>query len=153
MPRPTLAFLAAALAALALAACGGGPDTDTQAATETAGETTPATTAADETLPAEGDAQAGAAVFETAGCAGCHTLAAAGSTGTVGPDLDELRPALADIVEQVTNGGGAMPAFGGRLTDAQIRDVAAYVFQSTSGGAPGGGATGPEDSSSAGGYG
>lgn len=139
MPKPTLAFLAAVLTVLALAACGGGSDGGTEAGAGTAGETTPATTAAEETPAAEGDAQAGAAVFETAGCGGCHTLAAAGSTGTVGPDLDELRPALDDIVEQVTNGGGAMPAFGGRLTEEQIRDVAAYVFQSTSASAAGGG--------------
>jgi len=65
----------------------------------------------------------------------------------VGPNLDELQPELDDIVEQVTNGGGAMPAFGEMLSDEEIRDVAAYVFQSTSGGA-GGGETDSEDSGS-----
>lgn len=153
MPKPTLAFLAATLAALALAACGGGSDEGTEAGTDTTGVTTPATTATEETPPAEGDAEAGASVFEMAGCGGCHTLAAAGSTGTVGPNLDELRPALDQIVEQVTNGGGPMPAFGGRLTEEQIRDVAAYVFRSTSGDAAGGGETGSDDSGSGGGYG
>ncbi len=147
MSRPTLAFLAAALAALLLAACGGGSDEGTEAAAETTAATTPATTG-EEAPPAEGDAQAGASVFESAGCGGCHTLAAAGSTGTVGPNLDELRPALDQIVEQVTNGGGAMPAFAGKLTEEQIRDVAAYVFQSTSGGAETG-----SDASGSGGYG
>ena len=42
--------------------------------------------------PAAGDAAAGKEVFASAGCAGCHTLADAGSTGTVGPNLDEAKP-------------------------------------------------------------
>jgi len=33
-------------------------------------------------------AAAGKAVFTSAGCSACHTLAAAGATGTIGPDLD-----------------------------------------------------------------
>jgi len=68
----------------------------------------------------------GAAIFK-ANCASCHTLAAAGATGTVGPDLDQLMPALAVIVRQVTNGGTIMPAFKGTLTTAQIQAVAKYV--------------------------
>jgi outer membrane protein assembly factor BamB len=66
-------------------------------------------------------------VFETAGCASCHTLAAAGSTGTVGPNLDQLKPSDAAVVKQVTNGGGGMPAFGSSLSKAQINSVALYV--------------------------
>jgi outer membrane protein assembly factor BamB len=66
-------------------------------------------------------------VFETAGCASCHTLAAAGSTGTVGPNLDQLKPSDAAVVKQVTNGGGGMPAFGSTLSKAQINSVALYV--------------------------
>jgi cbb3-type cytochrome c oxidase subunit III len=69
----------------------------------------------------------GAAIFKGAGCAGCHTLAAAGAKGTVGPNLDQLKPALAIVVRQVTNGGAMMPAFKGRLTPAQIQAVAQYV--------------------------
>jgi mono/diheme cytochrome c family protein len=69
----------------------------------------------------------GAAIFKGAGCAGCHTLAAAGAKGTVGPNLDQLKPALAIVVRQVTNGGAVMPAFKGRLTPAQIQAVAQYV--------------------------
>jgi cytochrome c553 len=78
-----------------------------------------------------GNATAGAAVFKSAGCTGCHTLKAAGSTGTVGPNLDQLKPAYATIVHQVTNGGGGMPPFGSSLSKTQIDDVAAYVFTST----------------------
>jgi len=72
----------------------------------------------------------GEAIFKGAGCAGCHTLAAAGATGTVGPNLDQLKPALARVVSQVTNGGAVMPAFKGKLSAAQIQAVARYVSSS-----------------------
>ena len=74
-----------------------------------------------------GDAAAGKAVFESAGCASCHTLADAGATGAVGPNLDEAKPDAALVKERVTNGKAPMPPFKGQLTDAQIADVAAYV--------------------------
>jgi sulfite dehydrogenase len=70
---------------------------------------------------------AGKQVFTTAGCAGCHTLKDAGATGTVGPNLDQLKPSEARVAKQVTNGGKIMPAFKGRLTPAQIQAVAKYV--------------------------
>jgi mono/diheme cytochrome c family protein len=100
------------------------PTTTAPGATTTA----PTTTAP---APTQGDATAGKAVFASAGCGGCHTLKAAGSTGTVGPNLDQLKPPLQRIVLQVDNGGGPMPAFKGQLTDKQIQDVAAYVYAST----------------------
>jgi sulfite dehydrogenase len=114
-------------------------ETETQP-TETAPaetETTPA-----ETQPAEtettggagttgaeegGDEAAGEAVFASAGCGGCHALAAAGSGGTVGPDLDDTSPSFDKVVERVTEGKGAMPSFADRLSEQQIQDVAAYV--------------------------
>jgi cbb3-type cytochrome c oxidase subunit III len=68
----------------------------------------------------------GEAIFK-ANCASCHTLAAAGATGTVGPNLDQLKPAMAVVVHQVTNGGSIMPAFKGKLSAAQIQAVAKYV--------------------------
>ena len=72
----------------------------------------------------------GAAIFKSSGCSGCHTLAAAGATGTVGPNLDQLKPSTAIVVKQVTNGGAIMPAFKGKLTTAQINAVAKYVSSS-----------------------
>jgi len=63
----------------------------------------------------------------TANCGSCHTLKDAGTSGTVGPNLDQLKPSLAIVQKQVTNGGGAMPAFKGTLTAAQIMAVAKYV--------------------------
>ena len=68
----------------------------------------------------------GKAIFQSE-CAGCHTLAAAGATGTVGPNLDQLKPAKARVIRQVTNGGAVMPPFKGKLTPAQIVAVADYV--------------------------
>jgi cbb3-type cytochrome c oxidase subunit III len=79
--------------------------------------------------PEEGQAADGKAIF-TENCAGCHTLADAGTTGTIGPNLDQSKPPKALVVERVTNGMGAMPPFKGTLTDAQIQAVADYVSSS-----------------------
>lgn len=69
----------------------------------------------------------GKAVFATAGCANCHTLQAAGASGSVGPNLDQVHPSEALVVNRVTNGKGGMPSFKGRLSTAQIRSVARFV--------------------------
>ena len=95
------------------------------------GETvpTPGETTLDGTPEAGADADvvAGKEVFASAGCATCHTLADAGSSGTVGPNLDQAKPPSALVVKRVTSGQGVMPPFKGQLTDKQIQDVAAYV--------------------------
>jgi mono/diheme cytochrome c family protein len=76
----------------------------------------------------EGDPVAGKAIFTGAsGCTGCHTLADAGSSGTVGPNLDDAMPSFELAFDRVTNGQGAMPSFKTSLTDQQRADVAAYV--------------------------
>jgi mono/diheme cytochrome c family protein len=87
--------------------------------------TTPTTPSAP-SAPA-GDATAGKQVFETAGCTSCHTLADAGATGTVGPNLDDAKPPASLVVDRVTHGKGVMPSFSGQLSEQQIQDVAAYV--------------------------
>ena len=69
----------------------------------------------------------GGDVFVSAGCGNCHTLSAAQAHGQVAPNLDKLRPSYAQVRLQVERGGGSMPAFGGKLSAKQIRDVAAYV--------------------------
>lgn len=100
---------------------------------ETTAETTPGETETAETTEtggggeATGDADAGEQVFASAGCGGCHTFEAAGSTGSVGPNLDEAAPSFGTVVGMVTNGGGAMPSFEGDLSEQEIRDVAAFV--------------------------
>src|SRR4051794_28479506 len=75
----------------------------------TSAPTTTTTSAGTTTASAQGDASAGKAVFASAGCGGCHTMKAAGATGTVGPDLDTLKPDQPTVVHQVEHGGGAMP--------------------------------------------
>src|SRR5262249_18533806 len=81
--------------------------------------------------PGGGNPVAGKQVFASAGCAGCHTLAAAGSTGTTGPNLDKAKPSLALVLRRVTTAYRAMPSFNGQLSRQQIQDVAACVVQST----------------------
>lgn len=63
----------------------------------------------------------------TDNCSSCHTLAAAGASGKVGPNLDQLKPSANLVTTQVTNGGGGMPAFKGKLSEDQIKQVADYV--------------------------
>ncbi|HEY7346012.1 MAG TPA: c-type cytochrome [Gaiella sp.] len=71
----------------------------------------------------------GKAIFASAGCSGCHTLAAAGASGTVGPNLDEAKPSKELAIDRVTNGRGGMPSFKGQLSDAQIEAVATFVAE------------------------
>jgi cytochrome c6 len=87
-------------------------------------------------LTPAGDPAAGAQVFVSAGCTSCHVLAAAGSTGAVGPNLDMTQPTPERVQSQVVRGGGAMPAFGATLTSQQISDVAEYVAQASRGWRP-----------------
>jgi mono/diheme cytochrome c family protein len=134
--RPGL-IAAALLGAVALAGCG----------SQGVVSPTPKTvigTVATTSLPVvpafhkKGDAKKGTSVFASAGCGGCHTLSAAHATGTVGPNLDSLKPNYQAVTAQVTNGGAGMPAFGktNQLNTQQIADVAAYVVTSTGGKAP-----------------
>ena len=125
--------LALVLGALVLlvgaAACGGGEE-------ETA---TPETVVG--TLPAdttggggggdggEGDPANGKSVYASAGCGGCHAFQPAGSTGTAGPSLDDADVDYDEAYDQIEKGGGGMPAFGDRLSDKEIADVAAFVTQ------------------------
>lgn len=101
--------------------------TGTSTTTPSTSTTTPTTTTTTTPTPS-GNATAGKAIFTgPAACSGCHTLKDANATGTVGPNLDQLKPPFDRVVTQVTNGGAAMPAFKGTLTPQQIADVAAYV--------------------------
>jgi len=133
-------FAAQMTAVLLLAELG---EEETEAVETTPTETTPTETTPTETTPTEttptetqptttepggaGDPVAGKSVFASAGCASCHTLADAGSTGTIGPNLDAASPSFDKVVERVTNGKGVMPSFKDSLSEEQIADVAAYV--------------------------
>jgi len=116
--RPA-AVLASLAVVLACSACGG------------SGGKSAATTAAATTAPkqAAADLALGKSIF-TSTCGGCHTLADAGAVGNVGPNLDEAKLPIAEIVDITTNGrtnAATMPAFVASLTPDQIADVAAYV--------------------------
>ena len=72
----------------------------------------------------------GGQLWSQAGCGGCHTLAAAGATGQVGPNLDALRPSSGAVAAQVASGGGGMPSFASSLSGGQIQALAAWVSTS-----------------------
>lgn len=80
-----------------------------------------------------GSSTDGKSIFNSAGCSGCHTLKAAGASGTVGPNLDTLPVDEATVEHQVTHGGGVMPAFKGKLSPEQIKAVAHFVVTSRTG--------------------
>lgn len=73
----------------------------------------------------------GEAIFAEAGCGGCHVMEAADASGAVGPSLDDTKPAKDLVVDRVTNGKGAMPAFSDSYSAEQIEAVAEYVVAST----------------------
>ncbi|HWG54998.1 MAG TPA: c-type cytochrome [Gaiellaceae bacterium] len=98
----------------------GGGEGDDGSEDDDAGEATPN---AGQTEPS------GADVFAQNGCGSCHTLAAAGSAGTVGPNLDEAKPSPERARQFVAEGAGAMPSFADTLDDAQIEAVAQYVSE------------------------
>ena len=83
--------------------------------------------------PENGGGTDGRSIFASAGCGGCHTLAAAGSSGTVGPSLDEAQPSLELAIDRITNGQGGMPAFKGQLSEEQIEAVATFVAENAGG--------------------
>ena len=64
-------------------------------------------------------------------CGVCHTLQAAGSSGDIGPNLDQLKPSIGRIIYVVTNGIGVMQAWEGILSSEEIKAVAYYIFSST----------------------
>ena len=135
MPRLAL-IAAAALGALVLAGCNSdgvaSPTPNTVIGTVATAPSFPIVPA----FHLTGSPTKGTSVFSSSGCGSCHTLAAAHSTGTIGPNLDSLKPDYRAVTAQVTNGGGAMPAFKKTLSTQQIADVAAYVVKSTGGQAP-----------------
>ena len=149
--RRVVPVLVVLVSTLALVAAGcGGEQTQTASPETVKGETTTTETTETQTTTSEsestetetgsestttetstaptGDPVAGKAIFTGAsGCTGCHTLADAGSSGMVGPNLDDAMPSFDLAYDRVTNGQGGMPSFQTSLTDQQRADVAAYV--------------------------
>lgn len=131
--RRLVLLLLALTVAVALPACGG--EEDESATPETVEGTVPEDGGEDGGAGGEGDPENGESVFADAGCGSCHTLSAAGSSGTIGPNLDDSSVAQDPeaVAQKVRAGGGGMPAFEGRLSDQEIQDVAAFVSQSAGG--------------------
>jgi cytochrome c oxidase subunit 2 len=93
-------------------------------------------------------AKSGEQIFTAAGCAGCHTFTPAGSNGTIGPNLNELKSAAAKYAKGQTpeeyvresivkpdafivpGFSNAMPSFEGRLSDQQIQALIDYLLKS-----------------------
>jgi mono/diheme cytochrome c family protein len=136
MRRPIM-LLVLGLATLALLAAGCF-EGEVTATPETVEGTIPEETTGggDADLPAlelTGDATAGEEVYASAGCGACHTLSAAGSSGTVGPNLDDAQPSYELAVQRITLGQGGMPSFSEQLEPQQIADVAEFVSSSAGG--------------------
>ncbi len=131
-----LALGALVTLALALSACGGSGGTTSG----TTGGTTSGTTSGAESQEAE----AGAQVYAAAGCGSCHTFAAAGSTGTTGPNLDEyLEPAdnkpgieemIVDPNAEIAEGykANVMPQdFGETLSAEEVNELVDFVYENS----------------------
>lgn len=130
---PLAMFFSALALALAMAGCGG-EETVTPTPDTVVGSV------AQPTVP-EGDAAAGKAVFASAGCGSCHTLAAAGASGQVGPNLDEVLKGKDEqfIYDSIVNPDaeiakgfqpGIMPkTYDEQLDDKQLGDLVAFLKQ------------------------
>ena len=114
--RALLTFLLVLVAALALAGCGGSDDSG--------GDSGDSDTTSESSGDDGGSDDGGKSLFvET--CGGCHTLADAGTTGAVGPNLDDAKSDEAKVAGMIASGGGAMPP--GLLEGEEADAVAAYV--------------------------
>lgn len=123
-----------------LAGCGG--EQTVLPTAETVIGAVPTTTT---TATAAGDPKAGAVLFKSQGCNGCHTFKPAGSNANIGPDLDKLpeyaktakQPLDAFTHESIANPSAyvekgyqpTMPDFGQTLSAKQIADLVAYLTQ------------------------
>ena len=123
-----------------LAGCGGG-----QIVSPTAEEVIGTVQTTTTTAAPPGDPKAGAVLFKSQGCGGCHTFKPAGTNAKIGPDLDKLsqyakaanQPLEAFVRESIANPGAyvekgyqpTMPDFGQVLSAKQISDLVAYLTQ------------------------
>lgn len=136
--RRVVLIVFSCVAAVVLAGCGAEGVTSPAPETVVGSLPKPTQEPATAAFKLKGDPAAGKAVFAKGGCGGCHTLKAAGATGTVGPNFDQVtpKPDYRLATSRVTNGKGVMPSFKGQLSDQQIADVAAFVVTSIGGKVP-----------------
>jgi cytochrome c6 len=134
--RPALRILLLVVLAVLGAACSVPGEKIASPTPETVIGPLPEQTGPAQTLPAEfadGDPAAGKNVYLGNGCGACHILKDAGTSGTIGPDLDASQPSPVLAADRIANGQGGMPAFKGTLPDKQIADVTAYIVEATRG--------------------
>jgi mono/diheme cytochrome c family protein len=136
MRRPSIVAIAALALAAVLAGCGAEGVVAPTPVTVVGALPKPTLEPATPAFKLKGDPTAGKTIFLSAGCTGCHTLADAKATGTVGPNLDQAKPDYRLVTARVTLGKGQMPSFKGQLSSQQIADVAAYVVKATGGTPP-----------------
>jgi mono/diheme cytochrome c family protein len=136
MRRPSIVAIAALALAAVLAGCGAEGVVAPTPVTVVGALPKPTLEPATPAFKLKGDPTAGKTIFLSAGCTGCHTLADAKATGTVGPNLDQVKPDYRLVTARVTLGKGQMPSFKGQLSSQQIADVAAYVVKATGGTPP-----------------
>jgi mono/diheme cytochrome c family protein len=136
MRRLSIVAIAALALAAVLAGCGAEGVVSPTPVTVVGALPKPTLEPATPAFKLKGDPTAGKKIFLSAGCTGCHTLADAKATGTVGPNLDQAKPDYRLATARVTLGKGQMPSFKGQLSAQQIADVAAYVVKATGGTPP-----------------
>jgi mono/diheme cytochrome c family protein len=136
MSRLSIVAIAALALAAVLAGCGAEGVVAPTPVTVVGALPKPTLEPATPAFKLKGDPTAGKAIFLSAGCTGCHTLADAKATGTVGPNLDQAKPDYRLATARVTLGKGQMPSFKGQLSAQKIADVAAYVVKATGGTPP-----------------
>ena len=139
-------LLLIALFALLLVGCGGGEEKTATAESVDTTATQTETGTGGENEAVEGDVAAGKQVYASNGCGSCHTFEPAGSSGTTGPDLDELpdlaenanqpvanftRTAITDPTAYVEEGfpEGVMPAYD-QLSEQDLNNLVAFLTQS-----------------------
>jgi mono/diheme cytochrome c family protein len=120
--------------------------TQSTTSTATSTTTTPGTGTSTTAAPSgAATAAAGKAIFTSQGCSACHTLSAAGASGTVGPDLDKvltgkdkafITQSIVDPNAVIAKGytAGIMPQnFGKTLSKQQLNQLVAFLAQATGG--------------------
>jgi mono/diheme cytochrome c family protein len=77
------------------------------------------------------DREAARDLFHGYSCSACHALADANAGGSVGPTLDNPSLTRATVIDRITNGQGAMPAFAGQLSDEEVALLADYIVEAS----------------------
>ena len=121
-----LAVLGAAVLAVPLAAALATPVDPTQPAPveEVAAAVVPAALSAEEVVQ-------GRRLFQSWSCGACHVMSDANGYGHIGPAMDgNTAMDVPFIVARITNGQGAMPGFGGMMSNEEIDLLSTYIMQS-----------------------